>query len=203
MKKNKLIAFSVLIILFIINTVLVINNKYIEIDNFVHNTVLKTHSEVTTKVMKACIFCGSTAFVVGLAAGVFLVLLYKKKKNIAFSFASTLIVSTIVNNVIKLIIRRPRPVYMTVVENTFSYPSGHMMASTTVYGFFIYLFLKSNYPKKYKVIYSIFLTLLILLIGTSRIYLGAHYFSDIFGGGIMSLALLVLFAYFNDKKKWI
>ena len=203
MKKNKLIAFSILIILFIINTVLVINNKYIEIDNFVHNTVLKTHSEVTTKVMKAFTFCGSTAFVVGLAAGVFVVLLYKKKKNIAFSFASTLIVSTIVNNVIKLIIRRPRPVYMTVVENTFSYPSGHMMASTTVYGFFIYLFLKSNYPKKYKVIYSIFLTLLILLIGTSRIYLGAHYFSDIFGGGIMSLALLTLFAYFNDKKKWI
>ena len=203
MKKSKLYIVICLIVLFIINTILVVTNKYVAFDNFIHNSVIKLHSEVTTKVMKAFTFCGSTSFIVGVAIGIFIIYLIKKRKAYAFTTVGILIVSTILNNVIKLIIRRPRPIYMTVIENTFSYPSGHMMASTTLYGFLIYLLIKSHYPKKYKIYYGIILGLLILCVGISRIYLGAHYFSDIFGGALLSLALLVIFSMINDKKNWI
>ena len=203
MKKNKLYVFISLLVLFIINTILVVCHKYEAIDDFVHHNVLKLHSELTTKVMKTFTICGCTAFIVGLATGLFIIFLIKKRKNLAFTSVSVLIISTLINNVIKLIIRRPRPSYMTVVENTFSYPSGHMMASTTLYGFLIYLIIKSHIPKKYKIFYGTFLGLLIICVGISRIYLGAHYFSDIFGGALMSMAILVLFSYINDYKKWI
>ena len=203
MKKNKVYSLVILIFLFIINTILVVTHKYVSFDNFIHNSVIKLHSEITTKAMKVFTMCGSTAFIVGLTCGLFIILLVKNRKTYAFTTAGILIISTIINNVIKIIVRRPRPIYMTVVENTFSYPSGHMMASTTLYGFLIYLLIKSHYPKKYKVFYSIALGLLILCVGISRIYLGAHYFSDIFGGALMSLSLLVIFSMINDKKKWI
>ena len=203
MKKSKLYIVISLSVLFIINTILVMTNKYVSFDNFIHNSVIKLHSEVTTKVMKAFTFCGSTSFIVGLALGLFIICLIKKRKVYAFTTVGVLIISTIINNVIKLIIRRPRPIYMAVVENTFSYPSGHMMASTTLYGFLMYLLIKSHYPKKYKIFYSAFLGILILCVGISRIYLGAHYFSDIFGGALMSLIILIVFSMINDKKKWL
>ena len=203
MKKSKLYIVISLSVLFIINTILVMTNKYVSFDNFIHNSVIKLHSEITTKVMKAFTFCGSTSFIVGLALGLFIIYLIKKRKVYAFTTVGVLIISTVINNVIKLIIRRPRPIYMAVVENTFSYPSGHMMASTTLYGFLMYLLIKSHYPKKYKIFYSVILGILILCVGISRIYLGAHYFSDIFGGALMSLIILIVFSMINDKKKWL
>ena len=203
MKKNKLCIIISLLVIFIINTILVVCHKYERFDAFIHNSVMKLHSELTTRVMKTFTFCGSTAFIVGLALGLFIVIMIKKRKSVAFSTVGTLIVSTLANNIIKLIIRRPRPVYMTVVENTFSYPSGHKMASTTLYGFLIYLIVKSDMPRKYKIFYGTALGILILCVGMSRIYLGAHYFSDIFGGFILSLSLLLIFTCINDKKKWV
>ena len=203
MKNKKLCAIIVLLILFIINTGLVIGGAYTKFDDVVHSNVLRLHSEMTTKIMKIITFFGSTAFMIALAAVLLILFIVFKKKKTGICAVSMLIISTIVNNVIKVIVRRPRPEYMTVIEKSFCYPSGHMMASTTLYGFLVYLLLKSSIPKKYKVLYSTLLVLLVILVGISRIYLGAHYFSDIFGGALMSLSLLLIFAQINEKKKWI
>jgi len=203
MKNKKLYILAILIIAFIINTILVITNAYTAFDASFHNLVMRYASEMTSKVMRAITFLGSTVFIVALCAVVFFGLILKKRKAQGYSIASILIVSTLINNVIKLIIRRPRPEYISVIEHSFSYPSGHTMASTTLYGFIIYLILKSDFPKRYKVIYSCALGLLILLVGLSRIYLGAHFFSDVFGGMLLSAALLLTFDIINDEKKLI
>ena len=77
------------------------------------------------------------------------------------------------------------------------------MASVTLYGFLIYLISKSQMKTLYKVIFNTLLVVLIILIGTSRIYLGAHFASDILGGAMMSLSILFLFAHLDEKKKLI
>ena len=203
MKKSKLYLIVFLIIVFIINTVLVMTNSYEKTDDIIHNTILHLHSEMTTKIMHGITFLGSTLFIVLLAIALFILFLWKKRKVYAYTTASILIISTLINNIIKIIIRRNRPTYMTVVENSFSYPSGHMMASTTLYGFLAYLIIKSKMPKKYKILYSSLFILLILLVGSSRIYLGAHFFSDILGAALVSSILLLTFDYINDSKKWL
>jgi len=204
MKKNRnKIIIICLLLMFIANTIVVLAGGYTSIDNAVHNFVIRYASEMTSKSMHVITFFGSTKFIVCACAVIFFIFLFKKKKNYAFSTAAVLIVSTVINNVIKLIIRRPRPEYISVVEHSFSYPSGHTMASATLYGFLIYLIIKSDMPKHYKIIYSGVLGLLIFLVGISRIYLGAHFFSDVFGGWILSISLLLLFNEINKKKKMI
>ena len=189
-----------LLVLFIVNTMFVVTDSYTVIDSSVHNFVMRFASEMTSKMMHFITFFGSTTFIVVLCAVIFIGFLFKKKKGIAYNTASILIISTVINNVLKLIIQRPRPEYITVVEHSYSYPSGHTMASTTLYGFLIYLICKSNISKKYKIIYSYVLGTLILLVGLSRIYLGAHFFSDVFGGMILSGIILLIFTVINDQK---
>ncbi len=199
MKNKKYYIPFTLLVLFVINSVLVINNKYVNIDDSVHNFVMKFSSEMTTKFMKIFTFLGSTPFITLLCVLVFVILFYKKQKEYAYKCAGILVISTLMNNIVKVIVRRPRPEYITVVENTFSYPSGHTMASVTLYGFLIYFLLKSKISKSYKVVFSIILGIIPVLVGMSRIYLGAHYFSDVFGGALLSIMLLSSIDIIYDK----
>lgn len=103
------------------------------------------------------------------------------------------------NFLIKELIRRPRPagdsvnVLLDVVGRSF--PSGHAMTATMVYGFLAYLgFVLPARPAHRAIIVATF-TVLPLLIGFSRVYLGVHWASDILGGwtaGLFFLLLMVL-----------
>ncbi len=109
------------------------------------------------------------------------------------------------NQLLKFIIQRPRPVgYRIVEEKGFSFPSGHSMASTAFYGFLIYLVYKKVKNKYLKIGLIIFLTFLIFSIGVSRIYLGVHYTSDVLAGFCISISYLIIFTsyakYYLNKE---
>lgn len=200
--KNKKILLIVLLVIFLLNTFLAGTNAILPFDNAIHSFMYNFYSSFTIKFMKTITFFGSTAWVVSLCLLLFIIYSVKKS-NKSYIVALILIISTLLNNGIKFIVRRARPLNMLIVENTFSYPSGHMMASTTIYGILIYFLIKSNIAKKYKIIYASVLSLLIVLIGLSRIFLRAHFFTDVFGGALVSSMLIILFSILNDKYKWI
>ena len=62
-----------------------------------------------------------------------------------------------------------------------------------VYGYLIYLIYKKIKNPYIKYLGIIILSLLIILIGISRIYLGVHYFSDVVAGYTLSLIYLIIF----------
>lgn len=66
------------------------------------------------------------------------------------------------------------------------------MASLAFYGYLIYLIYKNVKNKKLKITLCILLSILILLIGISRIYLGVHYTSDVIAGLCFSVAYLII-----------
>ncbi|MEQ6378206.1 phosphatase PAP2 family protein [Bacillaceae bacterium S4-13-56] len=74
----------------------------------------------------------------------------------------------------------------------YSFPSGHSMGSLIFYGFTIYLVLRSNRSKTLKTLYITIAGLLIFFIGFSRIYLGAHFPSDVLAGYLAGTAWMML-----------
>lgn len=199
---KKLKISLLLIICFIILTLLIFFDKMTGFDNFIYHLITSHMNDSLTKVNKCFTFLGSTLFIIILSVFFFFFYLFKKRKNCSFIIASTIIISTILNNVIKLIIRRERPLVLALVnEKSFSFPSGHTMASTALYGILLYFVIKSNLNKKVKIFLSIILVLIPLLVGVSRIYLGAHYASDVLGGFILSSSLVLGVCHYIAKKE--
>ena len=79
------------------------------------------------------------------------------------------------------------------MKHGYSFPSGHSMASMAFYGLIIYFVIRFVKNRALKIFLSIMLSLLIILIGMSRIYLGVHYPSDVFAGFVFTVAYLIFY----------
>src|SRR3990172_4156459 len=88
-----------------------------------------------------------------------------------------------INGVFKLVIGRPRPpadlVNIFVVETGKSFPSGHAFFSVVVLGMVAYLIITHQTRLYLKILTASVFAIFILWIGASRIYLGAHWLTDV------------------------
>lgn len=115
-----------------------------------------------------------------------------------FSAAGT----TIVNIIIKLLFQRSRPsLWQTiVVENGYSFPSGHAMISSALALSIVLL----CWHTRYRLVSIIFGLLYVVLIGLSRLYLGVHYPTDVLAGWCVSVLwvtiLYYIFGRFNRRS---
>ena len=157
-----------------------------------------------TPVMKAITWFGSASCLILLTFALFI---FIKNKKQGFLVVINLIIVTILNQLLKFILQRPRPTEFRIIdESGYSFPSGHSMISMAFYGFIIYLIYKNIKNKYLKIFLITILSLLIVMIGISRIYLGVHYTSDVCAGFLISIAYLVIYIkilkrfVFNEKE---
>lgn len=191
---------GILIAALVVIMVLIKNGGIVEFDNNVFNIVTRNENIPLENMYRVFTFLGSTIFIIVACLAILVICILMKKKKIGFVIVGSVAISTIVNNVIKLIFRRPRPeVRRLVVEKSFSFPSGHTMAAVTLYGILIFFVMRSKLNKNAKLAISIVLGLLPICVAISRIYLGAHFASDVTGAAITSTALLLIEVYFINK----
>jgi membrane-associated phospholipid phosphatase len=126
-----------------------------------------------------------------------------------FMFATTS--SVLLNFTLKGIIQRTRP--FPLIQNAtgliqsineYSYPSGHVLFFVVFFGFFSYLVWINFAGRARMIVISIF-GMLILLIGPSRIFLGAHWATDVLGGyiiGTIWLFILILAYQWVNRRKY-
>lgn len=180
------------LISFLILLSFVIVNENLQIDtviyNFIHTYMINDKSTIFLKIITN--FGGVSAILV---IAIFLTVILKEKKY-KLGVLLNLLLITGMNQLLKNIIRRPRPTTLRLINETgYSFPSGHSMVGLAFYGFLIYIIYKKVNNKYLRNISIILLSFLILLIGFSRIYLGVHYFSDVLGGFLFSLVYLPFF----------
>jgi len=123
--------------------------------------------------------------------------------------AACLLISTgsiwLLTNAIKIIVGRPRPSpdVVDVYEHptTCSFPSGHVTSYMALYGFLFYLVYTLMRPSPLRSALLIVLGAMIGLVGVSRVYLGAHWASDVLGGYCFGFFWLALTIYVYRRRK--
>ncbi|WP_262378134.1 phosphatase PAP2 family protein [Pseudomonas sp. WS 5503] len=96
------------------------------------------------------------------------------------------------NSVIKVALHRARPGKLLYSGwSAFSFPSGHSTVNVVLYGFLAFLIARDFHPA-WRLVVALSAAILIFLIASSRLYLGAHWFSDVIGGLAFRPAWLAL-----------
>ena len=171
----------------------IFEQEIIKIDHIGYEFI-STHflKDVYTPFIKIITNFGSAVYL-----GIFSIILiiFIKNKKIKILIPLNLIIVTFLNLLLKNIIQRPRPSDISIIEEIgYSFPSGHSMVSMAFYGYF------KNKVLKWLLIS--FISILIILIGLSRIYLGVHYTSDVVAGFLLAIAYLIIFIKVTKKSNF-
>ena len=196
-KKYKIPIIIILTLIILIITLRVITTEELIIDTMAYNLfVEKLRSPNLNKVMLLVATLSNMPVTV---IFIIVLLILIKDKKIALTIPANLLLITIINQILKLIIQRPRPIGYRLIEiGEYSFPSGHAMTSMALYGFLIYLSYKLIKNKNLKIFFITACILIIIIIGISRIYLGVHYCSDVLAG--WSISIIYLIIYINILK---
>ena len=156
-----------------------------EITRFDRAVVLGLHgfdSPLLDVVMRGLSFVGSVYFVAPLVVVVAATAWVRERRELAAGLVAVAVTTVILNVTLKNIFRRPRPTLFFEIArpNSFSFPSGHAMASTAIYGMVAFV-LGRVHPRIRRPVYALSATL-VVLIGISRVYLGVHWPTDVLAG---------------------
>ncbi|ALS74773.1 phosphoesterase [Planococcus rifietoensis] len=137
---------------------------------------------------------GSVWFLVLMSLGVLWVLGVKMRDKWGVLFYLVAVGGgSLLTVLLKHFFSRERPsINETIDAVGYSFPSGHSMGSLIFYGFLIYLVIRTRQAPWLQWASVFGLSVLIVLIGISRIYLGAHFPSDVIAGYIAGTIWLVL-----------
>lgn len=169
----------------------------IAILNFLHSSP----NAVLFSFMKFISFIGSEKFLFPVVGLVIIYTLIKKRYYISKLLLANTLGSSILNQVLKQIYNRTRPLdFILVKQGGLSFPSGHSMVTMSMYLAVAYLTTRNVEEHKKRTIYIIAI-LMILLMGISRMYLGVHWPTDIIGGYIGGYLVFYLsLNIIKDKK---
>lgn len=196
MTKKKIITIIGLSIVFVIISILVIFGLTNSIDMGFYNFLMNFKCSFLDNYFILITKCGDVSFICGLVLGVILIL----RNKYSLLYGCLAIDCALTNKIVKHIIRRDRPdVLKLIKQGGFSFPSGHSMISMCMYGCLIYVVLKKIKNKYLKWFLVFILSLLIISVGLSRIYVGVHYLSDVVGGFILGLIILILYIELTNK----
>jgi len=145
------------------------------------------------KVMKVFTFLGSTTFLTPF----YLVLIayYFIKKNYLFGIYILIITasSTALFAVLKLIFHRQRPGHPVIKGVAgYSFPSGHSLSAFVFSSILIYIIWNSNFTTPLKWLLSVFLFLLAIMVGISRIVLKVHYPTDVIASFCVGIVWVII-----------
>jgi undecaprenyl-diphosphatase len=173
----------------------VVNHEPLTVTDAQLSTWLHLHgSTKLTSAMLGITSLGATAVVICVTA-VFVVYLFSRRSYYWIAATlSSVFGGMLLNRILKFAFQRPRPYFTDPILTltSYSFPSGHTMIATALYGVVAAYFVAQSQDWRRRVLITFSASLVIVLVGFSRIYLGAHYLSDVLGAMAEGLAWLSL-----------
>jgi len=143
------------------------------------------------RVLVAVTELGDAAVTVPVTAAVLAWLLWRRAWHAAAYWLGAIAMAAAFTIAFKFGLRVPRPVDLYAGAGAFSFPSGHTIVSATVYGF-LALLVAREVGARLRAMLTTGTALFVTAIALSRLYLGAHWLSDVIGGFAFALAWVAL-----------
>jgi membrane-associated phospholipid phosphatase len=171
------------------------NHEPLTVADAQFSTWLHSHTlPLLTSAMFVFTSLGSSVFASCIAVVFGLYLIRRRRLYWLAAFLSSVYGGMLLNRILKYLFQRPRPHFDDPLLSltSYSFPSGHTMTATVLYGVLAAYFFANTQDWRRRVVIVLVASFLILLVGFSRIYLGAHYLSDVLGAMAEGLAWLAL-----------
>lgn len=204
-KKIFLQIFLLIFIVFISILVSLNNRTILQIDNFVFNILEIFRKNYIIDIFYIFTLLGETVFIVT----TIIVLLISKQRKRFIPLIILLVISVVINTILKNIICRTRPdglflqseLFTYTFPSSFSFPSGHSQNGLVFYYMLFDAIVSSKKDKKNITLKSLSIAIPILIM-LSRIVIGVHYFTDVLTGALIGILLISIYkSYFEIKLK--
>lgn len=151
-------------------------------DTAVRGFIHRFASPAMTQIMKGISLLGYDLLIVELAVALAVFIRLRWRRAAAW-LAITMAGAVALDIALKHAFHRPRPVpFFGDAPHSYSFPSGHALASFCFYGVLAGLVVDRLDKLRWKIAIGVIAASLVTAIGISRIYLGVHYPSDVVAG---------------------
>jgi len=186
---SSVVAAAVSFFVFLAVSLLYNSSVLTNADDTVYEFTAKFMSPTLTAFFKSLTMLGSAVSIVSLCLILLIIPLLRWNNGGRAHLKNGIYVSLVIicsqafNSLLKYVFLRPRPdILPLVVEKSMSFPSGHAMSSMCLALTLTFIFRSDFKDKSKALVLGIFIIFIAVLIGLSRVYLGAHYFTDVAAG---------------------
>lgn len=183
------------------------NKSIARFDTSVISFVQGMETPWLTVVMKVFTQIGSVYIIapVGVIAFVLLFYIFRYRQQ-ALLFVIVVAGTPVLNGLLKNYFKRERPEIHRIIDiGGYSFPSGHSMMAFSFYAIIVYIAWRNAKTTLSRVLLILFAAFMIIIIGTSRIYLGVHYPSDVVGGfvvsGIWVIIAIIVYGFYQNRHE--
>lgn len=199
MNMRKITLVLLPVVLFIILAITIDSEIITRFEERVYIQTIRNMSPGLTCIMKGFTHIGDSVTVITIC--IVLLAIPEIRRTVALPVSMAVVLSTMVNTLLKHIFVRSRPdIFHLISETGYSFPSGHAMNNAALYTMLTLLIFRYIQTKSLKIILITICIAQPMLIGLSRVYLGVHYAGDILGGWMFGFALSMFIYFIWDKS---
>lgn len=172
----------------------------LKLDTGIIGIVQNSMPTFETSLMKAVTTIAEPKFAIVYAVIIAAVLWFMRLRVDAIWTLATLAGGDVVAYIFKEFVQRARPRWNQVIpESGFSFPSGHTFGAVLIVFFFVWFFVSRIRSQNLQKVCQIILIIWVVLVMYSRIYLGAHYPSDVLAAFFLAVAWLAIARWLYKK----
>jgi membrane-associated phospholipid phosphatase len=197
------VAITALLAFFALAEEIGIDEDLAEFDAALASALGRHISYETLRVFSVITHLGDRDVLAVLVTLVAVTLLLQKRWILAVAWLASTAGGGLLNTILKTTFERPRPAYQHDLADptSWSFPSGHASGSLLVYSLLGYLVVRHT-PRGWHIPIAVVTAALIVFVGSSRVILQVHYFSDVLAGYASAAAWSALCIAGLETARW-
>ncbi|MEQ8355725.1 MAG: VTT domain-containing protein [Kiloniellaceae bacterium] len=175
----------------------------VQADSAISNLLQGFRTTWADHTMVGITMLGDSTVTVAVAVATIGWLAWRRLWRVAASFALTLALAALSVAVFKTLLHMPRPIEIFSGSEAFGFPSGHAAMAATLYGMLAWL-ISASLSGAWRVVPLIFAGSFVGVIAASRIYLAAHWPTDVAAGILLGFGFAAIFGlvHRHTQSRW-